>query len=177
MKNHLPSPLDQIPDKFVSLHGDRVETDALVLAAGLAWIGSHRVVLVAGTQVDQTLLPSSLRQFRRLAELAGRLGRPLLLWEPSQLLQPVETSLRLLQERHPLLSELALLSVPILVVASGDESRVADCFVPIRENPDPGSLRNAIVREIAQCLQRDPMAILRQRRERLENALDNRSAQ
>ena len=103
----------QFPTKAIELYGDRAGSKGTFKFAGLAWLQTEKVILLHG-DAQSLAEPAAWRRFHRLATLAHRLKKPLLLWNLSVVREPAaslalaraiqETELQLLKLPHPIVT-------------------------------------------------------------------------
>ena len=103
----------QFPTKAIELYGDRAGSKGTFKFAGLAWLQTEKVILLHG-DAQSLAEPAAWRRFHRLATLAHRLKKPLLLWNLSVVCEPAaslalaraiqETELQLLKLPHPIVT-------------------------------------------------------------------------
>ena len=103
----------QFPTKAIELYGDRAGSKGTFKFAGLAWLQTEKVILMHG-DAQSLAEPAAWRRFHRLATLAHRLKKPLLLWNLSVVREPAaslalaraiqETELQLLKLPHPIVT-------------------------------------------------------------------------
>ncbi|RKU27724.1 hypothetical protein C6495_15705 [Candidatus Poribacteria bacterium] len=136
--------------KAIELYGDRAGSRGTFQFAGLAWLQTEKVVLMHG-DVQSLAKPAEWRRFHRLATLAHRLKKPMVLWnlpvvrEPSASLALAsaiqQTELQLVNLPHPILTvfdgtiawdavELALGDGAVLTKPMHDE----DAALPLRQH-------------------------------------------
>ena len=103
----------QFPTKAIELYGDRAGSKGTFKFAGLAWLQTEKVILMHG-DAQSLAEPAAWRRFHRLATLAHRLKKPLLLWNLSVVREPAaslalaraiqDTELQLLKLPHPIVT-------------------------------------------------------------------------
>ena len=103
----------QFATKAIELYGDRAGSKGTFKFAGLAWLQTEKVILMHG-DTQSLAEPAAWRRFHRLATLAHRLKKPMVLWNLSVAREPPaalgltramqQTELQLLKLPHPIVT-------------------------------------------------------------------------
>ncbi len=171
----LPSPLEDAIDKFIELHGDRVGTDAADIRGGLAWIASHRCVLISflTDTEDPSLSPAACRKTSRLLHLAIRLQRPLLLWNMEKCLRQPGDSLLHAMAHQALMETLIQSPIPIVAFGHQENLEITDRQLRAEDQKSPESLCNSLDTTLRTLSAIPSDELIQRRMQQLQNALDN----